>query len=1495
MGFEFKGWYSDSNYINKVESISNSVGEIVLYAKFEAISYDIKYVTNGTNLNEISKYTIETDYELIDSNLNGYEFKGWYSDSNYINKITTLKGRYGNLVLYAKFDLINYSISYHTDGTNLNEVSIYNIKTDYELIESSKDGFDFIGWYSDSEYNNKVINLLGNYGNLDLYARFDVTSYNITYHTDGLNPNSGKVSYTTLDDYELIDSSKDGYKFLGWYSNSECTSRMENLLGYYGDLDLYAKFELYNYGINYHTDGTNLNEVIIYNIETNYELIDSSLDGYEFKGWYSDSLYNNRVDNLLGNFGELDLYAKFSPNKYIISYDANGGIIENDKKEVYYNSNYELLIPERTGYEFKGWYNGDELFENGVWTYLEGISLKANWDITAPEYVLSGDIDKVFDGVNEELSISVSHPLTSDNGIITVRWFIEGEDDAKFTGMTYSNIYNAENLNYYCDITISHKGKSKHFKTESINVNIKKADYDFSNVVFNDHTFNYEFNGQEQSPIIENIPVGLDGISLNVEYVKSDSFINAGSYGTVTAKFSTDSINYNVPEDMVCYVNILTKKLTISWNELSHVYDGNDFKPTGILNGVISGYPASISFNNIITKDAKKYNDISVTLIDSNQCYTLDENYNKVSYEILKANYDMSGITYDKKIFEYNGLYHIPTPSNLPSGVIFDSDNSIGLKDVINNGKVTLKFINNNSNYNDIDDILVEIVINPKKVNVILDNNSFTYNGNVLRPNCSITGVIEGDVLDYNITDQNSNAGIYNLSIELLNNNYIIDTENSDLEYEIKKASYNMTGIIYDNEFIYNGLYQLPNVSNLPIGVEFDSDNSIGLKDVTNNGKITLKFINNNSNYNDVDDIIIDVIINKKNVTISLVSDEFTYSGDVITPELVIDGVILGDSVIANVTNSSKNVGSYTANILLSNDNYDIDLFNSNLDYEIIKADFIIEYEISGLSYTYDGLYHKPVVSKSSHYTLDGTLISYEILDEYKDCGTHSVRIKYSAGDNYNDKVINYDLVINKRTVTLSFETLDHEYDGYAFMPIVSKINNIIDSDNGELEALISVKSKDGKDIVEVGNYILVITLSGSSSNNYELSGEYEVAIYAALEEIDLSNVNIIDYNGQYDGLYHTVEVTNLPDGITAITDGSYKDVCTNSLVTITFKSSDPNVGISNKAYGYVTITQKEVDIEFDQDEFVYNGSVQKPNGNIIGKVLGDDVNVIISTESINVGHYEATVSLDNSNYKIKSGAELSYDITECHVTLVWDNLDLIYEKKALKPSAYVKFNDKKLDINVVVTTATNNINVGTYDASASIADTNYIIDGSNVTNYNIIQREVGLNWYNYDLYYDGTELEPSAEVSVLDGDNCNVIINVEGKHIVPGNYKAIASLDNDNYKILGNDYYNYIISKGTLDESQLSSKVSLVTTITYDGLLHYPNISGDNVYASDNSLIKWEALGHKNADNYNVDVIFKTDNNYYEEYIVNVSLRINQLELNIEFDSYEFEFDDKR
>ena len=44
---------------------------------------------------------------------NGYSFEGWYSNSSFTgNKITTIaQGSTGNKVLYAKFDIINYSIS----------------------------------------------------------------------------------------------------------------------------------------------------------------------------------------------------------------------------------------------------------------------------------------------------------------------------------------------------------------------------------------------------------------------------------------------------------------------------------------------------------------------------------------------------------------------------------------------------------------------------------------------------------------------------------------------------------------------------------------------------------------------------------------------------------------------------------------------------------------------------------------------------------------------------------------------------------------------------------------------------------------------------------------------------------------------------------------------------------------------------------------------------------------------------------------------------------------------------------------------------------------------------------------------------------------------------------------------------------------------------------------------------------------------------------------
>lgn len=71
-----------------------------------------------------------------------------------------------------------------------------------------------------------------------------------------------------------------------------------------------------------------------------------------------------------------------SKNSFSVTYELNGGEMDEDKTTVWYNKYYELPFPVRDGYTFSGWYCDGEYFESaGVWEFKEDKKLTAQWKI----------------------------------------------------------------------------------------------------------------------------------------------------------------------------------------------------------------------------------------------------------------------------------------------------------------------------------------------------------------------------------------------------------------------------------------------------------------------------------------------------------------------------------------------------------------------------------------------------------------------------------------------------------------------------------------------------------------------------------------------------------------------------------------------------------------------------------------------------------------------------------------------------------------------------------------------------------------------------------------------------------------------------------------------------------------------------------------------------------------------------------------------------------
>ena len=171
-------------------------------AKWEPIKYSIYYMypteiekAEIDNLQLIDEYSIEKPVKFYKPNRDNYVFIDWYSSLSYNEDeicMYTSSLDFGDKVIYAKWQPIEYSINYHTDAENRNNPISYNVESpDYYLEDPYKEGHIFKGWYLDENCNYPYTVIeQGSSGNLDLYPLWELEKFTIKY----ILPNGTKES-----------------------------------------------------------------------------------------------------------------------------------------------------------------------------------------------------------------------------------------------------------------------------------------------------------------------------------------------------------------------------------------------------------------------------------------------------------------------------------------------------------------------------------------------------------------------------------------------------------------------------------------------------------------------------------------------------------------------------------------------------------------------------------------------------------------------------------------------------------------------------------------------------------------------------------------------------------------------------------------------------------------------------------------------------------------------------------------------------------------------------------------------------------------------------------------------------------------------------------------------------------------------------------------------------------------------------------------------------
>ena len=332
-GYDFTGWTYNGETVTEIDP--NWIEDVTLVANWSIHNYSITYELNGgtNSSSNPSIYTIESStITLKDATRYGYNFDGWYKDSSFIGKITTINnGSYGNLVIYAKWKPITYSISYNLNGgvNSSNNPSSYTVEDNITFSVPTKTGYTFLGWFDNN--GSQVISITaGTTGALTLTARWNEgDSFTVT-----LDANGGSVSETLINVqydhlYSLPSPTRNGYTFDGWYDDSA----MINSSGtwkYTSNKTFVAHWIIIDYSIIYNLNGgtNDPSNSSSYTVEDNITFSTPTKTGYTFLGWFSNDTLITEIS--VGSTGEVNVEARWSANLNslsVISEDTSKGTV----------------------------------------------------------------------------------------------------------------------------------------------------------------------------------------------------------------------------------------------------------------------------------------------------------------------------------------------------------------------------------------------------------------------------------------------------------------------------------------------------------------------------------------------------------------------------------------------------------------------------------------------------------------------------------------------------------------------------------------------------------------------------------------------------------------------------------------------------------------------------------------------------------------------------------------------------------------------------------------------------------------------------------------------------------------------------------------------------------------------------------------------------------------------------------------------------------------
>lgn len=392
-GYKFVNWYTDKNYNSTFNYDNAPTGNITIYAKFDEIPhYTVTYgYMENSELVTIMVDSVEENATPIkpdDPTREGYVFMGWFADEAFENEFDFSEEITANTVVYAYWQKgITITFQYE-DGSVIETMSIMSNNTvTPTAIVPAKDGYRFDGnWYLfvDGVASNEAFDFETKLLDDTILVPGWIKTYDVTF----VNNNNTSNTVMTVDTGQEVtqpdDPTYEGYKFVGWYSDIDCTIAQTFPITVTSDMTIYADW-VQLITITLVVDGE---ESYVYTEENETITLPNSMDGYYLISW-SDGVTTYQPGEEITVTGA-KTYEANAVKKYTVTIKNGTTTIDTLTSDI----DGHVTLPqalENGNAVFAGWSDGNTIYEtsevitvtsnmtiNATWTYASSVVFDAN-------------------------------------------------------------------------------------------------------------------------------------------------------------------------------------------------------------------------------------------------------------------------------------------------------------------------------------------------------------------------------------------------------------------------------------------------------------------------------------------------------------------------------------------------------------------------------------------------------------------------------------------------------------------------------------------------------------------------------------------------------------------------------------------------------------------------------------------------------------------------------------------------------------------------------------------------------------------------------------------------------------------------------------------------------------------------------------------------------------------------------------------------------------